>query len=102
MAYADADDLDEAEATALADLDVHVKHWKGWRVSYRLREPEKEPAEKCAKRIQRKMKSSIDRPFSTVGPRTKSAEDRKVASDKIAARQKARSAAVKAAGILPG
>ena len=90
----------ESDQAELADLGAAIKLWRGWRVSYRLREPEKEGVNTIITRISNKQKRSNDRPFTTDGTtRSKSMSERKAASDNIAAEIQARATVKAAAGL---
>ena len=92
-------DVDEIDAKSLNEIGVSTRVWRGWRVSYRTKEPEKETAEQCAARIAHKQKLSIDQPFSTEVGRTKTAAERKAASDKSSGVRKARGLNHKTCGL---
>ena len=83
------------------EIGIKSRVWRGWRVAYRLKEPEREGVAEIEKRLAAKMKLSVDRPFSTEVSRTKTPEQRKAAYVKSATLRQARAAAQKLAGIDP-
>ena len=96
-------DIDSAgiDSSSLSEVGVAVQVWRGWKTSYRLRQPEAEKVEVASARIAAKQKLSVDAPLSAVANRTKSADDRRKASDSIAQIRRNRATAQKLAGIDP-
>ena len=93
------DECAELDSRNLTEVGIQVMSWRGWKISYRTKQPDKESVEACSARIANKQKHSIDIPFSTVCSRTKSGVERKAASDAQARIRKVRADAQKAAGV---
>ena len=85
----------------LAEVGVQTKSWRGWKISFRTQEPEKESAVSCFARLERKMAISTDKPFSTECSRTKTVMQRKEASDRTALKVREKSDLKKFLGLEP-
>ena len=93
------DECAELDDKNLTEVGIQVKSWRGWKIAYRTKQPDRESVEACSQRIATKQKHSIDIPFSTVCSRTKSGVERKAASDAQIRIRKLRADAQKAAGV---
>ena len=83
----------------LAELGINQRLWRGWRLAYRLKEPEKESVAVAVARIRAKIKVSNDCPMEVIVPRTKSDAERRAAAQRLADAKRDRAAAQRAAGL---
>ena len=94
-----ADAQEENDSKTLEELGLAVKLWRGWKVSCMTKMPHKETVEECEKRIDWKRRHCTYAPLHTEVSRTKSADQRRLASDAIAEIKKQRRARVTALGL---
>ena len=86
-------DDDEPSDTKLSEVLQNVRYWHEWKLSYRVREPEKTSIEKTSEKKSRKIKMSIDVPDpSLVGHSrmSKTLEERAAIAANARAREKAK------------
>ncbi len=89
----------------LAELHHNIIFWKGWKLSYRTREPEKVAIDVTSLKIGRKISASVDQPFDMVTHNarlTKTLAERKAVAKGARLRARAKAAeAKKALGLNP-